>query len=169
MRSVFSKVVVLYCAASVCGAISCHRSAPERPVATAADIQRLGTRDYPGRSREDVVDAVVTTLRLQGYEIVTTDPLVRTSPRRVATTTVGAGSGSYAAGSYRDTYGAQSFTEEVAWDISVEPIANGARLHATPRASVNGQPMDQFFRDWAERNFTALLREIDNTLATKSR
>ncbi len=38
------------------------------------------------------------------------------------------------AGSYRDTYGAQSFTEEVAWDISVEPIANGARLRATSPA-----------------------------------
>jgi hypothetical protein len=34
-----------------------------------------------------------------------------------------------------------------------------------PRASVNGEPMPQVYREWAERNYAELFREIDATLS----
>src|SRR5437763_2043035 len=80
-----------------------------KPVATPADFERLGTRHYPDRSHEEVSAAVVTALRLLGYDVVTTDPRIRTAPKNVAVT---------ANGTYTETSGTtQSFTEAVAWDI----------------------------------------------------
>ena len=40
-------------------------------------------------------------------------------------------------------------------------------LRATPRATVNGEPMTQVWEDWAERNFGALMKEIDTNLPPK--
>ena len=130
-----------------------------KPVATPADFERLGTRHYPDRGHDEVVTAAVTALKLLGYEIVTTDPRIRTAPRDVATTT---------AASYGEYSGsAKSYTEAVAWDIEVTPEGGGTMLRAAPRATVNGEPMPQVYEDWAERNFGALMKEIDGNLPAK--
>jgi hypothetical protein len=72
------------------------------------------------------------------------------------------------ASSYGETSGtSQSFTESVAWDIDVRPGQQGTTLHAAPRASVNGIPMDQVYYDWAERTFNQLMHEIDASLPAK--
>ena len=134
-------------------------SAPLKPVATPADFERLGTRHYPDRCHDEVATAAVTALKLLGYEVVTTDPRIRTAPRDVATTT---------AATYGEYAGrANSFTEAVAWDIDVTPEGSGTMLRATPRATVNGEPMPQFYQDWAERNFGQLMKEIDGNLPAK--
>ena len=113
-------------------------STPPKPVATPADFERLGTRHYPDRGHDEVATAAVTALKLLGYEVVTTDPRIRTSPRDVATTT---------AASYTEYSGrANSYTEAVAWDIDVTPEGSGTMLRATPRATVNGEPMPQVYR-----------------------
>jgi hypothetical protein len=134
-------------------------SAPLKPVATPADFERLGTRHYPDRGHDEVATAAVTALKLLGYEVVTTDPRIRTAPRDVATTT---------AATYGEYAGrANSFTEAVAWDIDVTPEGSGTMLRATPRATVNGEPMPQVYQDWAERNFGQLMKEIDGNLPAK--
>ena len=130
-----------------------------KPVASPADFERLGTRHYPDRSHDEVSAAAVTALKLLGYEIVTTDPRVRTAPKNVATTS---------SGTYTETSGtAHSYTEAVAWDIDILPEGSGTLLRATPRATVNGEPMPQVYEDWAERNFGALMKEIDSNLPPK--
>jgi hypothetical protein len=130
-----------------------------KPVATPADFERLGVRHYADRGHDEVGAASVTALKVLGYEIVTTDPRIRTAPKDVATT---------ANGSYTETSGtARSFTEAVAWDIDVQPEGAGTLLRATPRATVNGEPMTQVYQDWAERNFTTLMKEIDSNLPPK--
>jgi len=130
-----------------------------KPVATPADFERLGTRHYPDRGHDEVSTAVVTALKLLGYDVVTTDPRIRTAPKNVATTS---------SGTYTETSGtAQSFTEAVAWDIDIQPEGSGTMLRATPRATVNGEPMTQVWEDWAERNFGALMKEIDGNLPPK--
>ena len=130
-----------------------------KPVATPADFERLGTRHYPDRSHDEVSAAVVTALKLLGYDVVTTDPRIRTAPKNVAVTS---------SGTYTETSGtAQSFTEAVAWDVDILPEGPGTMLRATPRATVNGEPMTQVWEDWAERNFGALMKEIDTNLPPK--
>ena len=130
-----------------------------KPVATPADFERLGTRHYPDRSHDEVSAAVVTALKLLGYDVVTTDPRIRTAPTNVAVTS---------SGTYTETSGtAQSFTEAVAWDVEILPEGPGTMLRATPRATVNGEPMTQVWEDWAERNFGALMKEIDTNLPPK--
>jgi hypothetical protein len=148
-------LALLLACCSVIGATTVSGCATRR-VATAAEMQQLGSRKYSGRSRDEVVQAAVTALRLQGYEVITTEPRIRTAPKPVAVTAYG-GNGS-----------AQSFTESVAWDIEVDGDGTSAALHATPRASVNGQPMDQVFYEWAERTFNELMKEIDASLSSKS-
>ena len=148
--------------AAVAGASGCFATGPSKPVATPGDMERLGTRSYRDRSPEDVSKAAVTALKLLGYDVVTTDPRIRTAPKPVATTTYSSahGAGGVAHGS------AQSFTEEVAWDIDVKAEGQGAFLRAVPRANVNGVAMEQVYVDWAERTFAELMREIDASLPT---
>ena len=150
-------------AVALVGAAGCFAMAPSKPVASAADLDRLGTRSYRDRKPEDVSKAAVTALKLLGYEVVTTDPRIRTAPKPVATTTYGTarGAGGVAQAS------AQSFTEEVAWDIDVKPEGPGVLLRAVPRAAVNGTPMEQVYVDWAERTFGELMKEIDASMPAK--
>ncbi|MFZ5892646.1 MAG: hypothetical protein ACOY0T_16425 [Myxococcota bacterium] len=155
MRSTNPAALLLLACLSV-NALALEGCFSTRRVATPAELEQLGTRKYPGKSREEVMKATVTALRLQGYEVVTTDPRIRTAPKAVATSAYGG-------------YGrAQSFTESVAWDIEVEGDDSSAVLHATPRASVNGEPMEQVYYEWAERTFRELMKEIDASLSSKS-
>ena len=45
---------LLCVAAALAGASGCFAMAPSKPVATAADLERLGTRSYRDRKPEDV-------------------------------------------------------------------------------------------------------------------
>ena len=136
---------------------------PSKPVATPGDLERLGTRTYRDRNPEDVTKAAVTALKLLGYDVVTTDPRIRTAPKPVATTSYGTAraAGGVAQGS------SQTFTEEVAWDIDVKAEGQGAFLRAVPRAAVNGVPMEQVYVEWAERTFADLMKEIDASMPRK--
>jgi hypothetical protein len=114
-------VLVLALSAFGCGALF-----GQKRVATPAELDQMGTRTYPGYSKDDVVKAAVTALKVQGYEIVTTDPRIRTSPKLVAVTSKA---------SYSQTSGsAQTYGQSVAWDIDVNEAPAGTTLHAVPRA-----------------------------------
>jgi hypothetical protein len=95
-------------ALAVCAtAVSCAAlMGPQKRVATPAELDQLGTRTYPGYSKADVEQAALTALKVQGYEIVTTVPRIRTSPKLVHVS---------ASSSYTETSGSsQSFAESVA-------------------------------------------------------
>src|SRR5215471_9337951 len=132
---------------------------PQKRVATPAELDQLGTRTYPGYAKGDVQQAALTALKVQGYEVVTAEPRIRTSPKLVHVSSQA---------SYSETAGsAQSFAESVAWDIDVNDGAQGVTLHAVPRASVNGMAMDQMYYDYAQRTFADLMKEIDASLPPK--
>ena len=132
---------------------------PQKRVATPAELEQLGSKTYPGYGKDEVTQATMTALKVQGYEVVTTEPRIRTSPKLVHVS---------ASSSYTETSGSsQSFAESVAWDIDVNEGQQGASVHAVPRASVNGIPMEQMYYDYAERTFNELMKDIDSSLPAK--
>jgi hypothetical protein len=132
---------------------------PQKRVATAAELDQFGTRSYPGYTKEQVQQAALTALKIQGYEVVTTEPRIRTSPKLVHVSTTA---------TYTETTGtAQSFGESVAWDIDVADADGAPKLHAVPRASVNGMAMEQMYYDYAQRTFGELMKDIDGSLPAK--
>jgi hypothetical protein len=133
---------------------------PPKRVATPAELDQLGTKTYPGYTTDEVRQAALTALKVQGYDVVTTDPRIRTSPKLVHVSS---------SASYSQTSGsARTFGESVAWDIDVADGEAGPKLHATPRASVNGMAMEQMYYDYAERTFRELMKEIDGSLPAKA-
>jgi hypothetical protein len=105
------------------------------------------------------MNASETALKVLGYQVITTVPSIKTAPKPVATTGVA---------SYTDYSGvSQTFTETIAWEISVEEAAGRATLHARARAAVNGEPMAQVFHTWATSNYGNLMREIDASFGSK--
>ena len=140
-------------------AAGCFLSMPQKRVATPAELEQFGTRTYPGYDRKQVQQATITALRVQGYEIVTDEPRIRTAPKLAHVSS---------AASYSQTSGtSQTFAESVAWDIDVQQAGENTTLHAVPRASVNGIPMEQVYYDWAERTFAQLMKEVDASLPAK--
>jgi hypothetical protein len=149
-------IVAAFCASIVgCAGLM----GPQKRVATPAELDQLGTRTYPGYGKDDVQQAVIIALKVQGYEVVTAEPRIRTSPKLVHVS---------AASTYTETSGSsRSFAESVAWDIDVKDGQPGASVHAVPRASVNGVPMEQMYYDYAERTFGEFMKEIDSSLPAK--
>jgi len=144
--------------ALLAGAAGCALG-PQKRVATPAELEQFGSRTYPGYSKEDVQKAALTALKVQGYEVVTTEPRIRTSPKLVHVSSTA---------SYGDYSGSsQTYGESVAWDIDVTDGTPGPTLHAVPRASVNGMAMEQMYYDYAERTFRELMKEIDSSLPAK--
>lgn len=132
---------------------------PQKRVATPAELDQFGTRSYPGYAKAEVEKAALTALKIQGYEVVTTEPKIRTAPKLVHVSTTA---------TYTETTGtAQSFGESVAWDIDIADGGGAPKLHAVPRASVNGIAMDQMYYDYAERTFGELMKDIDGSLPAK--
>lgn len=129
---------------------------PQKRVATPAELEQLGTKSYPGYTKEQVQQAALTALKVQGYEVVATEPRIRTSPKLVHVSSQS---------TYTETSGsAQTFGESVAWDIDVNEVGGSPTVHAVPRASVNGMAMEQMYYDYAERTFHELMKEIDSSL-----
>ena len=157
LRSSLAAVVL---GAMLLGGCRHHRAAGDQPrspksVATAADLERLGTRHYTERSADEVSAAAVGALKLLGYEVVMTSPRIRTAPRDVGATAV------------RGNTTAQLYVEAVAWDVDVRADPQGVTLVAMPRATVNGEPMTQVYIGWAEKNYGQLMQEIDASLPQK--
>src|SRR6185369_6224229 len=91
--------------------LGCFAAGPKKRVATPAELDQFGTRTYAGYDKAAVQQAAVTALKVQGYEVVTTEPRIRTSPKLVHVSTQA---------QYSDYAGSsQSFAEMVAWDIDV--------------------------------------------------
>lgn len=133
---------------------------PQKRVATPAELEQFGTKTYPGYTTDEVRQAALTALKVQGYDVVATEPRIRTSPKLVHVSS---------AASYGQTSGtAQTFGESVAWDIDVTESDAGPKVHASPRASVNGMAMEQMYYDYAERTFRELMKEIDGSLPAKA-
>lgn len=120
-------------------------------VASAAELDRLGTRSY-ARSVSEVRGAVITSLKLQGYEVVTATPRVRTAPKPIALHAVGGGGQ------------AVGFTETMAWDIDVTAAPSGATVHAQLRGQIGDAPMKGIFYDYADNAFRDLFTKVDESL-----
>ncbi|HEY5956819.1 MAG TPA: hypothetical protein VIV60_09715 [Polyangiaceae bacterium] len=128
-------------------------------VASPEMLRKIGARSYPNHSAAELRTAVVTALKLQGYEVVTEQPMVRTSPKLVAVTSAASGN------AYSAT--AQSYGESVAWDVDIQEQGNTALVTAKHRASVNGMAMDQVYESWAVTNYKQLFEAIDSSLPKK--
>ena len=125
-------------------------------VATPQMLRQVGMRQYPNRTVDEVRKAVVTGLKLQGYKVVTEQPMVRTVLKLVAVTATASG----------NEYGAsaQSYGESVAWDVDVQDQAGTVIVIAKHRASVNGMAMEQVFESWATTNYRQLFEAIESSL-----
>lgn len=158
LRPVSSRTVRALWIAVVALAGGCA-SAPQERVATAAEIDQFGTKTYPGYTKEEVQQAALTALKIQGYEVVSTDPRIRTSPKLVHVSSTA---------TYTETSAsAQTFGESVAWDIDIADAQGAPKLHAVPRASVNGVAMEQMYYGYAQRTFGELMKDIDGSLPAK--
>lgn len=125
-------------------------------IATPQLLQRLGTRKYSNHSAADLRTAAVTGLRLQGYTIVTEQPIIRTAPKLVAVTSTAYGSG-YSAQ-------AQSYGESMAWDVDVQDEGGVGVITLKHRASVNGMAMEQVWESWANTNYKQMFDIIESSL-----
>lgn len=120
-------------------------------VASAAELDQLGTRSY-ARSVADVRGAVVTALKLQGYEVVTTTPRIRTAPKPIAVHAIGGGGR------------AVGFEETMAWDVDVTGTPSGASVHAQLRGQIGDSPMKGVFYDYADNAFRDLFTKVEESL-----
>jgi hypothetical protein len=127
---------------------------PTQRLASPADLTRLGMRQYPRHQPSDVRRAIVTSLKVQGYEVVTETPRVRTAPKLLAIHGVRGGGV------------AQAVQETIAWDIDVQPAGDGTIVQARLQGAVSGEPLKGFYYEHAERNCKALFRDLDDSLGT---
>jgi hypothetical protein len=114
----------------------------------AAQLQQMGTRNYPNNSPEEVHAAALVALKVQGYEVVAEQPMIRTAPKLVAASAV------------NRTAAAQ----EVAWDVEVTSGSPGAVVRLTPRVFFGGTQTSDVSAAWAGNNTSALFGEIDTAL-----
>ena len=91
---------------------------PSKPGATPGDSGAVWAPEATlDRSPPDVSKQRWTALKLLGYDVVTTDPRIRTAPKPVATTTYSSAHG----GRRRRCTAARSHSRpQVAWDIDVK-------------------------------------------------
>lgn len=133
------------------GAFTLDACMTRRPPLTEATFRRLSTRSYPGRTREQVVQAAAVALRLNGYDVVTLTPRIRTAPKTINVAAVANG------------YTAQTLVEAIAWAVDVQEGPQGTAVNATPQYTVNGQD-SAMFEDAAVRHFELFYRELESNL-----
>jgi hypothetical protein len=128
--------------------------------ATAAEIARMDTHAYPGRSPAQVQHAVEVALKTQGFTIVDeTGGRIKTAPKVLAFNASGS------------RYTATAVDASLGWVIDVTSTSDGARVHAEMRPSQGGralQPTD-VTASYAEGLYGDLYREIDSNLGVASR
>jgi hypothetical protein len=108
----------------------------------------MGTRNYPNNSPAELHAAALVALRVQGYEVVAEQPMIRTAPKIVAASAV------------NQTAAAQ----EVAWDVEVTSGSPGTVVRLTPRVFFGGTQTSDVSAEWAGNNTSALFGEIDSAL-----
>ncbi len=125
---------------------------------TPAELEQFGTREYPGHSKAQVMKAVLSSLRSQGYDIAAQDDdagRVKTGPKVVVVNAASTGYGT-----------ATAQAGELAWTIDVESQSSGAVVHAMPRGYQGGQSIEatKFNYDFARKAFKTLFTEIDSEM-----
>ena len=118
-------------------------------------LQQLGTRAYLGRTEAEVRTAVVMGLKLQGYELITERPLVRTAPKLFEIS-------SMKTGNINDHWG-QTYGVFLAWDIEIQEQHGVVNVLARPRANVNGRATNNFTDDWAFETYGQLFETIHSS------
>jgi hypothetical protein len=121
----------------------------KKNLVTLPELKPMGTRTYPGLTGDQAEQAVTTALKVLGYEIVTTSPRIRTAPKNMITA------------AYYYSSSAVALIQAVAWDITVTSSDKGTTIVAEPHPTMNGQPMDKVYKDWAATNFNELFKEIE--------
>jgi hypothetical protein len=147
-RRVFTSLAFALCVTALVG---CR-------LITPAELDQYGTKTYEGRSKGQVMRAVIASLRSQGYDIASEDDdagHVKTGPKVVVVTAASTGYGTAAAQA-----------GELAWTIDVEAKSSGAVVHAMPRGYQGGQAIEatKFNYDYARKAFATLFSEIDSEL-----
>jgi hypothetical protein len=125
---------------------------------TPAELDQYGTKTYEGRSKGQVMRAVLASLRSQGFDIASEDDdagHVKTGPKVVVVNAASTGYGT-----------ASAQAGELAWTIDVEAKSSGAVVHAMPRGYQGGQAVEatKFNYDYARKAFATLFSEIDSEM-----
>ncbi|HEY3495141.1 MAG TPA: hypothetical protein VGK73_10665 [Polyangiaceae bacterium] len=123
---------------------------------TAAEVQTLGKRPFPGRTRAEVVKASVIALRTLGYEVIVSDEAtgqVKTAPKQMVVTASGSANTAVAV------------SNDLAWMLEVSEAPDGVVVQATPRATSGGQSYDgPYNADYMEKVIADLFKEIQSNL-----
>jgi hypothetical protein len=114
-------VLILVCA---CGGRQIHW-------ATAAEHSALTTRSFPAHAAVALRRAVVVALRLQGFQVIVTEPMVRTAPKHVMTSST--------AFTDQNTAYASSDVQTLAWDATISRADGTVVVSLLPARSL-GRP-----------------------------
>lgn len=125
---------------------------PRPRAATPQEVRAYCSHLFRGRSAEEVLQAGVIALKLQGYEVVTTEPRVRTEPKLVGVS------------AYGDRWGASAYATSVAFDLSATETEGGTVAFAAPSVTVNGMP-DGITNIGAAQMCGPVLTELNQQLA----
>jgi hypothetical protein len=121
--------------------------------ATAAEQRALTVRRVDGGQPTALQRAAAIALKLQGFEVVVTEPMIRTAPKVVGTYS-SAFAGTYSAFSNSDV-------ETLAWDVSISTLEGGCLVSMTPRhARGDGTQYTEWDKAYLERLTNTLFRLI---------
>jgi hypothetical protein len=119
-------------------------------------IEANGTRVYSAE-RPRVWKAVELALKTIGYEIAVEDDergIITTAPKLIRVV------------ARSDGYSAAASGLSQQYVLQIEPVANGVRVRAIPRAYANGveRPADTWNVEWIKSSWDTLFRNIDTYL-----
>ena len=117
--------------------------------ATATEQSALMTRRFPAHDAAALRRAVVVALRLQGFEVIVTEPMVRTAPRHVRTNST----------AFTDQYTAyaSSDVQTLAWDATISNPDGTVVVSLFPRYAHGDGTLE---RKWAY----PYLKDLTDTL-----
>jgi hypothetical protein len=117
--------------------------------ATAAEESALTTRRFPAHDAAALRRAVVVALRLQGFEVIVTEPMVRTAPKHVRTNST--------AFTDQGTAYANSDVQTLAWDATISTSDGTVVVSLLPRYAHGDGRLD---KEWAYH----YLKDLTDTL-----
>jgi hypothetical protein len=117
--------------------------------ATAAEQSALTTRSFPAHDAVALRRAVVVALRLQGFEVIVTEPTVRTAPKHVMTSST--------AFTDQNTAYASTDVQTLAWDVTISSADGTVVVSLLPRYAHGDGRLD---REWTY----LYLKELTDTL-----
>jgi hypothetical protein len=153
----------LFCAAlASVSATTIACGGPSYKVMSPADIQQMGTKQYP-QTPEVVFKATAQALETLGYKVTVASPekgKLKTAPKTIMSTAVASGN--------RYSAVASSTEDGLGWDITIAANGNGTAVVAAPKAYSNGVDLsDQpsaITQEAVEPHFRTLFRELDSNL-----